>query len=440
MKYKNYYNYELGNRDIWSHNDVLGMPLKDIFANELPLSYQYLTIGIPKDDELTASPNTHQYSDANGKLRWRSSQKTTEELLEEERQRRQALESEQPQMLSQPQLKPIENLQQTLPLQPVENIQQEAQPLLDDDSIQAVSGLMANGIDKFLNRKKQGNKTILDSINDVVFSENQNQVDSPIMQEVENVLNKPSEIPFDKENSTPNYLEENIPQEFESGKFDMKTFMEQQKLPGYVDYIDYLSEDVPDYLLKGSVTKVENKNGVFDKLRNKVQDYLHDNSKLYRDYEGLTPIEAAQKWTSKFLSPLTAREYYGLASELKDDGKPAKKRLRDNDFYKLSDIRNEETKSLIQSNIIKNLGLNPNDPAIYDKIKDIDIVIPKRNSHLYNLVKDSDELGEFLANNYDYLSSNPNKRVDSSIEYARPRKSDFFHGFFYKVHKYAVYK
>ena len=87
MKYKNYYNFELGNRDIYSHNDILGMTVQDLFDNELPLSYQYNTIGIPKDDELTASPNTHQYTHANGKLRWRSSSKTTEELLEEERQR-----------------------------------------------------------------------------------------------------------------------------------------------------------------------------------------------------------------------------------------------------------------------------------------------------------------------------------------------------------------
>ncbi len=48
MKYKNYYNFELGNRDIYSHNDILGMTVQDLFDNELPLSYQYNTIGIPK--------------------------------------------------------------------------------------------------------------------------------------------------------------------------------------------------------------------------------------------------------------------------------------------------------------------------------------------------------------------------------------------------------
>lgn len=51
MKYKDYYNFELGNRDIYSRNDILGMTVQDLFDNELPLSYQYNTIGIPKDDE-----------------------------------------------------------------------------------------------------------------------------------------------------------------------------------------------------------------------------------------------------------------------------------------------------------------------------------------------------------------------------------------------------
>ncbi|MCM1004239.1 MAG: hypothetical protein NC408_07860 [Candidatus Gastranaerophilales bacterium] len=82
MNHKDYYNYESDNRDI------------DLFKNELPLAYQYNTIGVPKDDELTSSPNTYQYTNANGQLRWRSGSKSTEELLEEERRRNQDVQAE----------------------------------------------------------------------------------------------------------------------------------------------------------------------------------------------------------------------------------------------------------------------------------------------------------------------------------------------------------
>lgn len=72
MKYSNYYNFEGGNSDIFTRNYLLGMTLDDIFKNDKALAYQFNTIGIPSDDELTKSPNAQQYTDASGKSRWRA--------------------------------------------------------------------------------------------------------------------------------------------------------------------------------------------------------------------------------------------------------------------------------------------------------------------------------------------------------------------------------
>lgn len=109
MKYKNYYNHELGTSDIYTKSGIRGMTLDDILKNELSLAYQYNTIGIPDDDELTSSPNTSQYMDGNGKTRWRAGTsgssvngqsslltgtKTTADLLEEERLRAQAQQAQ----------------------------------------------------------------------------------------------------------------------------------------------------------------------------------------------------------------------------------------------------------------------------------------------------------------------------------------------------------
>ena len=174
-------------------------------------------------------------------------------------------------------------------------------------------------------------------------------------------------------------------------------------------------------------------------LKGEVQGFLRDHSKLYRNYKGLSPMEAFQKAASKFPIPLSAREYYGIASELNDDGKPSKRSLKKNDFYKLSDIHNEETRKLIEKNMIQNMNLDANDPASYEKIKDVDIVVPKQNSNLNRIVKNSPELSGFIYDNYENMKTS-GQRVDSSLKYARPSGGDIFKRHPDKLNRYGVIK
>ena len=69
------------------------------------------------------------------------------------------------------------------------------------------------------------------------------------------------------------------------------------------------------------------------------------------------------------------------------------------------------------------------------------MVIPKPSSHLYNLVKYSDELADFVANTYENLKANPNTRLDGSIEYTRPiRDKDKGQEFWDKANRYSIFK
>ncbi len=166
MKYKNYYNFELGNRDIYSHNDILGMTVQDLFDNELPLSYQYNTIGIPKDEDLTNSPNAHQYTNANGKLRWRSSSKTTEELLEEERKRRAAQEAQtanaQSHLAGFGENSTLPGV--TAPKQTLESPMLESEPLVDTNIL---SDFVGAAKEKWQNRKN--NQTLPNTPKENIF-------------------------------------------------------------------------------------------------------------------------------------------------------------------------------------------------------------------------------------------------------------------------------
>ncbi len=105
----------------------------------------------------------------------------------------------------------------------------DSEPLFDDTSLQIMSGLIQKGKEKF-----QGNESLKETINDVVFSENPNKIDSPIMQEIEHVL-KPLSV---KDN---------------------------------ID--DPIVDEASPYLLKGEVTKDVLQQNLFEHLRIRVKDF-----------------------------------------------------------------------------------------------------------------------------------------------------------------------
>ncbi len=260
MKYKDYFNFELGNRDIYSHNDILGMTVQDLFDNELPLGYQYNTIGIPKDDELIASPNTHQYTTANGKLRWRSSSKTLEELLEEERQRRLALQGQQ--HMVQNQLGAMNK-----PAAPIQNAPEpEDIPMTEDmsepNSLQnSLSNLVASFVDRinqgesFLPWDKKRKQTSSEPDDNSLVPDLQ-PIDKDQSSEVETVntaQNAPAEQAM-------NYLEENGPEDITGGAASLETNDYRKVIAGGIEkyyglsdgYLDILKNTGKEFLEKGS--------------------------------------------------------------------------------------------------------------------------------------------------------------------------------------------
>lgn len=469
MKYSRYYNHELGNSDIYSRSSILGMTLQEMLDNEKPLAYQYNTIGIPDEEELKSSKNTYQYTGTDGKQRWRAgvapqpqlqpqpqpiqhTLKSTDDLLEEERQRRAELASQQ--TAQQPMEIPTQEL--TQPME--EEIVPESLNSTDDKFDWEGLG---NLVSKIKNRKKnaaESNSAIIDAIEE--FPDMGGSVIKEVIENKDSGGLIPDAIAttmrqdpmckkLTKDLSNPNLESESAAQEAaENAKNEEKLNKVYELTPPKPEATSpkvleaYISES-PNLL-----ERIKGRIGAFQKLgfnkedgkdlKGEFQGFLRDHSKLYRNYEGLSPMEAFQKAASKFPIPLSAREYYGIASELNDDGKPSKKSLKKNDFYKLSDIHNEETRKLIEKNMIQNMNLDPNDPASYEKIKDVDIVVPKQNTNLNRIVKNSPELAEFIYNNYENMKTS-GKRVDSSLKYARPSQdngSDFLD----KLNRYGVIK
>lgn len=250
MKYKNYYNFELGNRDIYSRNDILGMTVQDLLDKELSLSYQYNTIGIPKDDELIASPNTHQYTNANGKLRWRSSSKTTEELLEEERRRRETAQAQYIQTRAQLENMLMPNINQ--------NSQAQSEPIIQSNNeLQPVQEFATDVLNKLQSVDDNSQKKSISDEEQLTTQELKKQVEAngvPTGGAIS--INKTNDKFFNKENNDDFFENERrkrssilmkINGDLNSNRPDAKLFMDialahPKNVPSCNDY-EFISSD-----------------------------------------------------------------------------------------------------------------------------------------------------------------------------------------------------
>ena len=158
-------------------------------------------------------------------------------------------------------------------------------------------------------------------------------------------------------------------------------------------------------------------------IKSKLKDFIKEHIKPYRDYEGLDPMEKAQKFLSKHMPYWTPNQYYGLSETLADEGKPLDKYKKYNNFCKLGDIKNEQLKDILTKKVIKARQDCPVGPSVNLPLEDVDVVIPKDNSELTHMVLRSSELKEFVQKNYDRLKAG--EVVNGSIEFRQPTQDDF---------------
>lgn len=163
--------------------------------------------------------------------------------------------------------------------------------------------------------------------------------------------------------------------------------------------------------------------GQGNELLNKILDGVNSQiNKAKDDYDGLTPIEKAQKWTSKHASGWVPSEYYGISEYLADDGEMPDKYKKNNDHYKLGDIADERTQEIISTKVQKARKDCPVGPYINTPLEDVDVIVPKENSELVQKVKRSDEIAEFIDKNKEELQAG--ETVNGAVEFKKPSKSD----------------
>lgn len=93
--------------------------------------------------------------------------------------------------------------------------------------------------------------------------------------------------------------------------------------------------------------------------------------KFVEKYDGMGVIPRIQKATSKVPLDSALAQYYGNSTKLADREEPSKYMKEQNSFYKIKDIKNEDTRNTLSQKAAKMYNLNPADPSTYDKVKNI---------------------------------------------------------------------
>lgn len=138
--------------------------------------------------------------------------------------------------------------------------------------------------------------------------------------------------------------------------------------------------------------------------------------KLGSKYEGLSPKAAFQKAVTKLpIWKSSEKEYYEHALKLADGEEPTEFMKEQNDFRKLDEISDPELKQIYIEKAAKMYGLDVNDPATYDAIKNTDIVMPKENSQLYSQIKNSEAFQKWVAENYENIKNQTNTNTSTAF-------------------------
>lgn len=152
-------------------------------------------------------------------------------------------------------------------------------------------------------------------------------------------------------------------------------------------------------------------------VQQKVQQQDQTQKPFWDKYKGLDPITKMQKAGSKLPVHSPAFQYYGISTKMADGEQPSKIARTENDFYKLDDIKDQNTKNDYINKAAQMYGLDKNGPDLYEKVKNTKVIIPKVDSTLYSDIKNSEVTQRKVAEHYKNLKENANGKLDTKLEY-----------------------
>lgn len=389
MRFSRYFNNKSGRNNIYSFGNLLRMTLEELLEREDELVYQNNTIGIPDDDELNASDFVEPFVGANGYQGWRSrSLPATVPTGFASDVGIGGLDAEQASLppMSLPEMQTPKNTMfkkqdgVAMPKRNPEYYEEDDEDDYDeeygDDDTTEQNQEQTEG-DEIRTQNAQKEEKIINNVDKT--QQAYNNLFELAIEKNQEIINASKDMPvpnLQNVTANANTVINTTPQNIVN---DVKTNLPVQNI--------------------GDINKqniIKNKN-------------------LYEKYQGLTKAEALQKMGSKFPVPILDREYYSIATHLADGEKISEKMRNQNYFYTLKDVKNSEMKTLYKKKIAKMYNIDENNPLYQEKINNAQIVSPKVTSELYNMVKNSKEMQEWVTNNFERLQKYGAKPGESIV-------------------------
>lgn len=360
MRFRNYVNSRSGRNRIFSDDDIWNMRLSNLMDNEADILAQNYAIGIPTVQELEQSPNTRKVEDysiygdnAEAVARWEAALDDLAEVFDSSKN------------------------------------DPRSRPTVSDEEDSSNNGKNKNNKNNNSPTEQQEQSPVESNTETETSGEEKTEMPKEVS---ENVYQEPD---LDDLRSGRTVLQGGV-QENVKATEEIPVSHEREQVDEYENLFPlvYQKTDLPDY----NKQDVDSKSG----LGQKIEDSL---ASIAEKYEGLDAATAGQKAASKLALPVSELEYYGIASKLADNEEQNPEVLKNNDFYKLDDIKDETLKKIYYDKAAKMYNLDPNAKDTYEKLKNVDVVVPKETSKLNSQIKDSEVMQRWIAENYEKIKN-----------------------------------
>ena len=188
---------------------------------------------------------------------------------------------------------------------------------------------------------------------------------------------------------------------------------------------DYFAENEGYDVLQGRVEKTR-------EVEKETQEKNNVDDKSYYSY--LDEFATLQKKVTqvKFCNNvLPLKDYYKISLDLADKPDDVKSNER-YQVYKVSDLPSDFDKNVVYQKIARGMNIDLSSEGRKNLFKDVRVVIPRDNSKLVELIKNSDEIQEILKREKDNILEGKykNKYLPGGVEFKMPQSKDILKGQF----------
>lgn len=220
----------------------------------------------------------------------------------------------------------------------------------------------------------------------------------------------------------PDYFAENEGYDVLQGRVEKNEGLENESLKENNTEGQKPSKDISKSSPNNQINNIKKENGL--QYSSEVFGEIFNVDNLELGWMERWQKQAAQNKYGNVLVPL--KDYYKISLDLADKPDDVKSNER-YQVYKVSDLPSDFDKNVVYQKIARGMNLDLSSEGRKNLFKDVRVVIPRDNSKLVELIKNSDEIQEILKREKDSILEGKykNKYLPGGVEFKMPPGRDF---------------